>query len=374
MEQSELLYFASALILLTNAATLSALATSSALRTTLFLYALGLALSGLAFLLLAFQLRLGEFATLTLSHSLLICGLMTLVAAVFTLFEQPSHWRSLALFCAVAIAVRIWLGDGAERNAERYTLILACLTLSMLSRIYIALRHHRRNERGPALFMIGVLSVNALIATTNLVLTPFDPARADRAVLIGGNALAMTLFSVLALVATMLVVNARTHARLRDLADLDGLTGAYNRRAFFDYANARLRSRDAERPAFVMMLDFDHFKQINDVHGHLAGDHVLAASVRGALALVRPDGLVGRHGGEEFAVLWFGDAAGLDAACERLRRAVGTAASAALGHPVTTSVGATRHRKGETLIDAIGRADVALYRAKAEGRDRSVVV
>ncbi len=372
MEQSELLYFASALILLTNAATLSALATSSALRTTLFLYAFGLALVGLAFLLLAFQPRLGAFPTLTLSHSFLIGGLLMLIPAVFSLFEQPSHWRQTLAICALFVGVRIYLGDGPERNAERYALILSCLAVSMLSRIYIAARHHRRSERGPALFMITVLSVNALIATTNLILTPIDPARADRAVLIGGNALAMTLFSVLALVATMLVVNARTHARLRDLADLDGLTGAYNRRAFFEYAKTQLVS-DARPPAILMMLDFDHFKLINDAHGHLAGDHVLADSVRCALSVVGTEGLVGRLGGEEFAVLWTTSALDAAAASERLRTAVAAAGSAALGSRVTLSIGATACRPGEVLIDAIGRADAALYRAKAEGRDRAIV-
>lgn len=155
--------------------------------------------------------------------------------------------------------------------------------------------------------------------------------------------------------------------QLTRLAATDALTRLPNRRAF---DAVRREQRDGVAlPTTVAMLDVDHFKRINDTLGHAAGDDILrqlADAIRGVLR--RHDDAV-RYGGEEFAiVLRDTDAAGARCVLERLRERIATIDTPA---PFTVSAGYAEVRAGERGIDAaLARADRALYRAKAAGRDR----
>jgi diguanylate cyclase (GGDEF)-like protein len=155
------------------------------------------------------------------------------------------------------------------------------------------------------------------------------------------------------------------HVELQESAQRDPLTGLLNRRALDRFARPESRFG-------VLMLDIDHFKQVNDKYGHQAGDIVLrdvAAACRSAL---RTTDLVFRFGGEEFvALLVNADRAHTVAAAERVRAAVGalTFPTTALDH-VSISVGAAMHHSGQPVDEAIGDADRALYQAKNSGRDR----
>jgi diguanylate cyclase (GGDEF)-like protein len=170
--------------------------------------------------------------------------------------------------------------------------------------------------------------------------------------------------------------NARLFSRVTELATTDSLTGVANRRRFFELAERSLAAAHAAGgPVTALMVDIDHFKRINDAHGHQVGDDVIKGVVRRLLDGLPADGLVARYGGEEFAVLLPGvDAAGA-ALAESLRTAValtpvGTRAGAI---PVTISVGLARLRPGDLTPDALlGRADAGLYAAKQGGRNRVV--
>ncbi len=171
------------------------------------------------------------------------------------------------------------------------------------------------------------------------------------------------------------VTRERSYAReLKVLADTDPLTGAMNRRRFFEEAE-RLHAegvRSGEPTAFVM-LDIDHFKVINDRYGHGAGDLVLTEFTGRCRAALGPGGCFGRMGGEEFAaVLRTGDRGALHAVAEKIRRAIGTQPFLIGGEArqVTVSAGGAICEQGETVGSAISRADNALYDAKKAGRDR----
>lgn len=159
------------------------------------------------------------------------------------------------------------------------------------------------------------------------------------------------------------------------LARTDALTGLANRRAFDDVAGREVRRalRYGEKLALVM-TDIDHFKSINDTHGHAFGDQVLVDFARTLLASVREVDLVGRWGGEEFVVLMPG--VDIDEAlrvAERMRLAVAGTPTRFEGKTCgyTTSFGIAAFRPDEPQLDALlGRADAALYRAKAGGRNR----
>jgi diguanylate cyclase (GGDEF)-like protein len=188
-----------------------------------------------------------------------------------------------------------------------------------------------------------------------------------------------TLFyGVLPVVFAMLlhnVINARLLARLHQRAMTDHLTGALSRHALVDGASTLIaHARQGNGGVAVIMVDFDHFKQINDRHGHAGGDSVLRHAVQVLQAQLRGEALLARYGGEEFVVL--APVADLPVArrvAERLRRALEetTWPDVVPGLVrVTASLGVTLLARDEPLEYALSRADEALYRAKNGGRNQ----
>lgn len=168
-------------------------------------------------------------------------------------------------------------------------------------------------------------------------------------------------------------------AQLLALATTDFLTGLANRRSFMEKMQnelARLQ-RAPTQGATVMMLDLDHFKHVNDTYGHAAGDAVLRHVAQLMRDNVRKIDLCGRLGGEEFAILL--PYTHLNAAqnfAERLRAVVGSSPTRVDGHTIsiTISIGLSALEPTDELPDrALARADEALYRAKATGRNRVVL-
>ena len=174
----------------------------------------------------------------------------------------------------------------------------------------------------------------------------------------------------------------RNNLKLQHLATRDGLTGCLNRRAFMDAAQELRESALQDGIELgCLMLDIDHFKSINDTHGHGVGDRVIAEVAQAMLGSVRQNDLVCRYGGEEFCILApCLDAAGVFALGERIRGLVQTAVGERVAEVqdlrVTISVGcsvldrAAEQDEGDTLARLIDRADQALYRAKRGGRNR----
>lgn len=170
-----------------------------------------------------------------------------------------------------------------------------------------------------------------------------------------------------------------TNADLSRRASTDALTGLLNRRVFEEtFAGDMARCIRAGSPLSLVLVDVDHFKHYNDTFGHQAGDRCLVMVANAITAsLRRPADLAVRYGGEEFAiVLPETDRNGAVAVAERIRKAI-TAASLArlgsIGARITASFGvaACDPREGPaTPENLIGRADAALYAAKAAGRDR----
>jgi diguanylate cyclase (GGDEF)-like protein/PAS domain S-box-containing protein len=163
---------------------------------------------------------------------------------------------------------------------------------------------------------------------------------------------------------------------LHRMASTDTLTGMANRRVFLERAEAAFQLASTEsQPLALLMLDLDHFKQINDRLGHLEGDRVLIAFAQAVQLLLRADDTVGRLGGEEFGVLLPGS--GHDGALAIAERILQHIRDLSLPGPhgqpvqVTTSIGlACQLPTDRSLRDLLDRADQALYQAKRQGRDR----
>ncbi|RME73428.1 MAG: sensor domain-containing diguanylate cyclase, partial [Planctomycetota bacterium] len=173
---------------------------------------------------------------------------------------------------------------------------------------------------------------------------------------------------------------ALTNAELYEKATVDTLTRVYVRRHFMQQleeavANARYGGGGA--PLSLILIDIDHFKSVNDVHGHLAGDAVLRTVGRLLKREVRTGMICGRYGGEEFCLLGPGlDAEAAASVAERLRGVIAAhefRVPGGLGLRRTASFGVAQHLPGESASALIARADRALYEAKREGRNRVVI-
>lgn len=161
--------------------------------------------------------------------------------------------------------------------------------------------------------------------------------------------------------------------RSTELATHDALTGALNRRAFLAGLRDCGTPDAAPCTGAILLIDFDHFKDVNDQHGHAVGDAVLAHAAQALAASLRPDDVLVRWGGEEFvAHLPGADLQSAERVADRLRRAVRDIADADWPEEVaiTVSVGVAPMVHDSGFDAAFAAADTALYRAKALGRDR----
>lgn len=173
------------------------------------------------------------------------------------------------------------------------------------------------------------------------------------------------------------ITQERAYEReLKLLAGTDALTGVMNRRRFFEEAAPFFEKANAA-PIAVLMLDIDHFKAINDAHGHGSGDLVLQEFTRRCAGILGGDDRLARLGGEEFVILLpemtFETATGI---AECLRSIVENRPfqTPAACFPVTTSVGGTCRLATDTIDTTVLRADRALYEAKRQGRNRVVML
>jgi diguanylate cyclase (GGDEF)-like protein len=170
----------------------------------------------------------------------------------------------------------------------------------------------------------------------------------------------------------------RAHDQLHFQANHDALTGIWNRGAILDLLNREIERSGRSRSTIgILMLDVDHFKKINDTHGHPAGDVVLREVALRITQAVRLYDSVGRYGGEEFLVVLPGcDESQTSQSAERIRSAIaeGVFSAAAADMVVTISIGATVLSPGTvSTMEILALADKALYQAKARGRNQTAL-
>ncbi|WPY00461.1 PleD family two-component system response regulator [Candidatus Trichorickettsia mobilis] len=162
-----------------------------------------------------------------------------------------------------------------------------------------------------------------------------------------------------------------------NLSIKDGLTGVFNRRYFDIHIQQMIKtSIETNKPLCLLMLDIDHFKQVNDNYGHQAGDAVLVSFSMVLKNLFRITDLIARYGGEEFSVL-LSEAYLKEAViiADRVRSTIETTSFVIPNYPPltkTTSIGVAEYKHGESISDFISRADKALYEAKSTGRNKIV--
>jgi diguanylate cyclase (GGDEF)-like protein len=161
--------------------------------------------------------------------------------------------------------------------------------------------------------------------------------------------------------------------QIRELVNVDSLTGVYNRRRLFEVIHEE-SSRYSRSPGSfsICLLDIDHFKQVNDTYGHQAGDVILKAVAQGVAGDLRTIDCFGRYGGEEFLIVL--PQTPLDGARIKAERVLARVASLKFpligdGFQITVSIGVAEYHNDETTDDTLQRADKALYEAKDAGRN-----
>jgi diguanylate cyclase (GGDEF)-like protein len=169
-------------------------------------------------------------------------------------------------------------------------------------------------------------------------------------------------------------IEAQYHETAYAMMTRDGLTGAYNKRYFMEVLNRHeQRCRRRRLPMSLVLIDIDHFKQVNDTYGHLAGDEVLQELSSRVQQITREDEVFARFGGEEFALLIcdgnLREAVQLAERCHSLVRSTPFETSAGT-IPVTVSGGVAEYDMASPASEFIERADQKLYKAKKSGRNQ----
>jgi diguanylate cyclase (GGDEF)-like protein/PAS domain S-box-containing protein len=234
----------------------------------------------------------------------------------------------------------------------------------------LALQQIRVNNNGGDIIVVPLIYRDQVLGTLTAI------NRFDQRDFTQGD---VDLMTTIANHASLAIKNAQLFEEIQRLAEIDDLTGLYNRRHLFKLGNLEFsRARRYSTPLSAIMLDIDHFKKVNDTYGHATGDQVLKFLAQLCLGNLREIDILGRYGGEEFVILL--PQTSIEAAketAERLRECVAQAVfpGAAEGLNIKISLGVAELSEAiPDLASLIDRADTAMYAAKEGGRNRTEIL
>lgn len=312
--------------------------------------------------------------SITLANMLLSGGCGLTLAGISVFNGHP--FRPFETFALMAYTVvTFWIAFSIDPDLGMRTLFISGSTAYFAARFTFLLSTIPKNCSPPIRYLCSTLviafAVYYAVRSFGYYFGVFGPASGTT----GNSAAVMRMMTI-----TLIVIwNFGLLFLVLDReASVDGLTGALNRRAMMDSGSALVkRTLAAGRPAAVLMMDLDHFKGINDRFGHAVGDQVLRDFGALLARTVRGEDLVGRLGGEEFCIVLPGcDGSQALRVAERLRAtcAAQTGRDTA-GMPITISIGVAAAASGGATFGGLLRlADTALYKAKADGRNRVRVI
>ncbi|MGO4332166.1 diguanylate cyclase [Cupriavidus sp. 2TAF22] len=316
-----------------------------------------------------------DWISIVAGNALLLGAVALWMLGTQAFYGRPQARKPAAIVVVLATLLLAWFVYGRADYDARVTIVTLLMSVFFGTQCVLVMRHGGRHFS--ARFFGCLLLVQTVVMVARCVASLFTGlteqklfATAD--VIQTIYLCAYTLMDLALAVAFMLVITRRLHVELDVLSRTDPLTQLLNRRALYDAGQEEL-ARMAEHGGemALLLIDLDHFKHINDSMGHAEGDRVLSDFSAMLKRELPPGAYPGRFGGEEFLVLLPRTtmAAAL-ALAERLR----VTSSRFFGRRVadlTISIGVASVDKTESRLDAgIGRADLALYRAKSAGRNR----
>jgi diguanylate cyclase (GGDEF)-like protein len=344
-------------------------------------WALALSAQAAAFALFAGRGHIPDWTSLMAANGLLGVSFSLMAAAILAFRGATLPVVAHAATGAAAAFATGALLDDVDARIIVVNLLFAAGQVALLALAWKPVEGVGAGARGLFLasFVLGAASLLARAAAPLAWPDSGDAFPAPSAIHAFGLMTAYTTI-LLSSVSFLLLQKERADFLAGQLASLDPLTGAFNRRTFIELAAKQLsRARRLDAPLSLVLLDIDHFKRVNDTHGHLAGDEILKRFAEAVRDQLRREDIFVRYGGEEFCLL-LPDVPGPGAVAlaGRIRRAVTKAAFVADGEAIelTVSAGvAARLDEGpEALDDLIARADEALYIAKNRGRNRVAAV
>jgi diguanylate cyclase (GGDEF)-like protein len=300
------------------------------------------------------------------------CGMMWSAARLF--HGRPVLWGAMCAGATLWLALSLVPGvlKASETRATLSLIIIACYTFITAAELW---RERRRAliRRWPALF---VPILHAAVFLFPIPLAALMPEQAGMLSLTSGWIAVFMLEVMLYVVGMAFIVLVLSKDRAlhvhKTAAMTDPLTGLFNRRGFREASERlALRAKPGGATLSVLMCDLDHFKSINDRFGHGVGDATLRLFAATMRSTMRTNDIIGRMGGEEFAVILIGGPPEARAAGERVRVAFEQAAAEIRGCAVggTVSIGISAGAAGLPFEVLLRQADAALYRAKAQGRN-----
>lgn len=302
-----------------------------------------------------------------------VSGAMGCAIAVAKFARQSPMLKSERLALGLVLLTLASVLLVFESNRNDWTMYLVFQLLCLVSMVPRLLRVRSRPYRPPALLMVAGCGVLAVLDLSELSYTwSAEPAnwQALNVALMHQDIAIWFLLNF----SMLLMASMKATAMQRELADIDPLTGALNRRGIDSRMQRDACAGPESRTLSVLMLDLDHFKSINDRHGHDTGDQVLQGSAEVVRSCIRPDDFFVRLGGEEFAVLTYAAEPAVLLMGERIRRSIEAGRLASQTElRVTTSVGVAIGLAGVGYRELITLADQAVYRAKHAGRNRMEV-
>ena len=340
-------------------------------------WAAGLLMHSVAYVLLSLRGRIPDLLSVVAANVLIAGTLAALLAAVHQFQGRPwPRWRMGVPVAFLALVFPFLL----DRYAARVAVSCAIYVLQ-IGLLLWALRspEHPSPGRGAVLLMAG-LAAQALVLAVRVAAALWGPDQPAQ-LLQSGTVQSLTFLGSFVTVLTaslgfVFMSKDRLDDGNRRMAAMDPLTGVANRRSIILALDRDVaRATRMREPIALMMVDIDHFKRVNDEHGHLAGDQVLCHVVDVLRERVRTQDMVGRYGGEEFLVLL--PDTGLKGAAELARQLCHSVEQSPCiweGKPlfVTVSIGVfgARMEPGDSWDMLIDAADRAMYRAKQNGRNR----
>ncbi|MCR4536831.1 GGDEF domain-containing protein [Pseudomonas sp. 18.1.10] len=313
--------------------------------------------------------------TYGVANTLLAVALAFYGASVFRIVELPvAWWRAFAPAVLMAVLMASLIDTLEPRMlAATFVLMLQCALI-----IYWTLRYIPAQGRARLLLIIG--SSISLIGLGMRVVAVFGGGAAEMRYDVSNlkQTISVSIGTFTAMMISLglvLLSKERSESRFQYLALRDVLTGILNRRAILEqFAKELERARRDGASLAVAMVDIDHFKQINDVHGHLAGDEVIVHCAGHLSQRLRQADSIGRYGGEEFLLLLPGSSPeGAVAVLDELRASLAEtpARYGASSIAVRISIGVCCGVPGasDTPASLLARADAALYEAKGMGRN-----
>ncbi|MGE8505096.1 MAG: GGDEF domain-containing protein [Pseudomonas sp.] len=343
-------------------------------------FALGNLLLGLAYIL---QLLDGppDWGFLSVvNHTLTLCAPVAYVLGAMRFFDRPTLVLRPLLALAVGYSLLQVLVHSILGDAARHAMLAGTCALLFLAMTVVALHGSRSYARDLSVEMMvfAVLIAGICILNAAKFALILDDGLAAIDMSSGFQKIFYIYMSFLATVlppcAVWLVLRRLTD-ELRNLAAHDPLTRLLNRRGLMDALEAHFRSRTAGS-AYLLIVDIDHFKSINDTHGHNVGDLVLMRVADVLKATARQGDLICRLGGEEFVIIALDtDRAGVLQLAERTRAAIEHCEVSGIGvkRPIrcTATIGVVdEFTSAQAFDECLQQADVALYRGKAQGRNR----